>query len=332
MIDFTNLPKKNKSYGGANGKKICILYDDKRYMLKFPSAAKQNDRMHYSNSCICEHIGCRILESIGLNVQKTLLGYYRNGTKKIVVGCEDFATDGWTVQDFASIKNTIIDSERNGYGTELEDILDTIDKQMLCDPIELNNFFWETFIGDCLIGNMDRHNGNWGFLYNEETDEIKLAPLWDCGSSLYPQADKEVMEKVLTDEKELLSRIYTFPTSAIRMNNKKINYFNLISSNAYPECTKALLRIQKKIDLNKIENIINEIEILDDTEKDFYKYVIRKRKELLIDNAIKQIFDKEEVLLSVNEIDETIENFNNDILNDNNNIKDKSDENELVEN
>ena len=36
---------------------------------------------------------------------------------------------GITLQDFASLKNRIIDSERNGYGTELNDILSTIDEQ-----------------------------------------------------------------------------------------------------------------------------------------------------------------------------------------------------------
>lgn len=31
----------------------------------------------YSNSCISEYISCNIIESIGLKVQKTLLGIYR---------------------------------------------------------------------------------------------------------------------------------------------------------------------------------------------------------------------------------------------------------------
>ena len=55
---------------------------------------------------------------------------------------------------------------------------------------------------DALIGNWDRHNGNWGFLYNAHTDEMELAPVYDCGSSLYPQADEKIMEMVLSDENE----------------------------------------------------------------------------------------------------------------------------------
>ena len=61
------------------------------------------------------------------------------------------------------------------------------------------------FIVDALIGNWDRHNGNWGFLYDAHTDRMTLAPSFDCGSSLYPQADEEIMQAVLTDKRNLTS-------------------------------------------------------------------------------------------------------------------------------
>ena len=75
--------------------------------------------MSYSNSCFSEYLGCQIYEIIGVPVQKTLLGTYR---EKIVVACKDFTEPGVVLQDFASLKNQMIDSERSGYGTELEDI------------------------------------------------------------------------------------------------------------------------------------------------------------------------------------------------------------------
>lgn len=38
MIDFTNCIKnKLKAYGGKNGNKLAIKYNDEDYMLKFPS-------------------------------------------------------------------------------------------------------------------------------------------------------------------------------------------------------------------------------------------------------------------------------------------------------
>ena len=55
----------------------------------------------------------------------------------------------------------------------------------------------EYVIVDGLIGNYDRHNGNWGVLVNDETQEIKLAPIYDCGSCLYSQLTDEQMEEIL---------------------------------------------------------------------------------------------------------------------------------------
>lgn len=123
-IDFTNLKQRKKTYAGANGNKISVIYEGEQYMLKFPAYAKRNKDMSYTNGCFSEYLGCRIYESIGVPVQKTLLGTFTvRGKEKIVVACKDFTEPGVTLQDFASLKNRMIDSERQGCGTELSDIL-----------------------------------------------------------------------------------------------------------------------------------------------------------------------------------------------------------------
>ena len=66
---------------------------------------------------------------------------------------------------------------------------------------ELEAYFWDMFVVDALIGNWDRHNGNWGFLYSQEKDELELAPIFDCGSSLFPQVDEEMMKMILSSKK-----------------------------------------------------------------------------------------------------------------------------------
>ncbi len=186
----------------------------------------------------------------------------------------------------------MIESDGHGYGTELKSILETIESQNVVDQVELLNRFWDMFIVDALIGNMARHNGNWGFLYNTLSDEVSLAPVYDCGSSLYPQADEIVMNKVLTDENELKIRVYEFPTSAIFYNGKRINYFEFISSNINSECTKALLRICPKINIQKINQLIDEIECLTNLEKAFYKKIIWERKSKIIDYCYNKFIQK----------------------------------------
>ena len=290
MVDFTGLPKKNKTYAGANGSKIAVMYEGEQYMLKFPAIAKRNQEMSYSNGCISEYIGCHIFESVGIPVQKTILGTYtKNGKNRIVVACKDFTSTGKVLQDFASLKNTIIDSEHNGYGTELDDILQTLEEQTVFKPVDLKNWFWDMFIVDALIGNWDRHNGNWGFLYDVQTDEMELAPVYDCGSCLYPQADENVMKTVLSDPQEKDFRIFSIPLSGIRKDGQKIKYFEFLSSLQYKDCNEALVRINKRIDIQKINKIIDNTPYITDLQKTFYKVMLEERKEKILDFSLKKL-------------------------------------------
>lgn len=295
MIDFTNMPKKNKSYAGANGSKISVIYNEEQYMLKFPSQAAKNREMSYSNSCISEYLGCKIFEIVGIPVQETMLGIYitKKGGKKVVVACKDFTSPGVVLQDFASLKNQIIDSERNGYGTDLEDITSVFMEQTAIDSVELSNRFWDMFIIDALIGNWDRHNGNWGFLYDTRTDDLVLAPVFDCGSSLYPQADDEMIEKVLESRQEIHHRIYNIPVSAIQYKGKKINYYEFISSLENEECNRALNRLLPRIDMKKIGELIEETPVISDLQKTFYKTMLSERKERILDYSIRKLRKRE---------------------------------------
>ena len=294
MIDFTNCPRTNKGYNGANGEKISVIYNGERYMLKFSSVPKINKDMNYTNACISEYIGSHILSMLNLPVQETLLGIYKvNEKDKLVVACKDFAKDGFVIQDFASLKNQIIDYIRKGNGTDIDSILETIDKQTIVDSKILREFFFDTFIADAFVGNWDSHNGNWGFLYNVLDDSIKLAPLWDLGSSLYPGADENIMKSVFEDKNELNKRIYSIPTSAITYEGKRINYFDFLSSGKYKDCTNSLIKITKRIDLEKINNFIDNIEEITSLQKEFYKFMLRQRKEKILDEALKILEEKD---------------------------------------
>lgn len=294
MIDFTALPKKNKAYAGANGSKISVIYNDAQYMLKFPPTPSLNKEMSYTNSCISEYIGCHIFESVGIPAQETQLGTYTvRGKEKVVVACRDFTSVGVVLQDFASLKNQIIDSVRSGYGTELSDILQTFDEQSAIDSQALTERFWDMFIIDALIGNWDRHNGNWGFLYDTRTDKISLAPVYDCGSSLFPQADDGIMQRVVNEKNELNLRVFSIPTSAIQINSKKINYFDFMSSLEYDGCNLALKRIMPRIDMDKIYRLIDGIPVISELQRTFYKTILRERKSRILGYSLNALIQKE---------------------------------------
>lgn len=289
-MDFTNCERVIwKAYSGANGKKIAVKYNGKQYMLKFPPSGKNKPtELSYINSCFSEYIGSSVFNMLGIKAQNTILGTFQvSGKEKIVCACEDFTADGSVLYDFCSIKNTIIDSEHQGNGTELSDLLETIEKQNFVNPENLVEHFWNVFIVDSLLGNFDRHNGNWGFLYNPSDNTSSIAPVFDCGSCLLPQADVKVMEKVISDKNELNARIYRFPTSAIKLNGTKINYCDFLCNTTNKDCRNALKRMLDRIDVDKIAGFINEIEYLPDLQKEFYNLYIRSRYDKILVTAYK---------------------------------------------
>ncbi len=298
MLDnFNNYEiSKFKYYDGTNGNKICLLNDyGTKYMLKTPPLKNKNTKnKYYTNGCISEHIGCLIFKCLGFNTQDTKLGIYTvDGKDKMCVLCKDFETDNKKLFKFAEIKNAIISSSENGFGVELSSVLEAIEEQNNINPLILKSFYFDMFIVDALLGNFDRHNGNWGLLLDDVNKTSEIAPIYDCGSCLYPTLTDEEMKKILNDPKEIEARIYVFPNSILKINDKKINYFNYISSLVNKDCNEALKRIGNKIDLCKINKIIDEIEGISDIRKEFYKTMLRLRKEKIIDYSLNLLHEKE---------------------------------------
>lgn len=291
MIDFSSCRiDPYRAYGGGNGGKICILYQGERYMMKLPPKKRTN---FYTNACISEYLACHIYAAAGFDVQETLYGSYRiNGREKEAVACKDFVPSGYQLLEFSKIKNgclSCISENSNGYDTELVTILEAIDSQQLIEPREVRKFFWDMFIMDAYLGNFDRHNGNWGFLVNPDQREARIAPVYDCGSCLYPQLTESGMENVLCDSAEIENRIYVFPTSSIKENDKKINYFEYIASNRNAECTEALFRVLPRINERRVEDMISSCSFLSDTKKRFYRMMLSQRKKKILDYAREKV-------------------------------------------
>jgi len=284
IIDFTFCPRvPGRAYNGANGKKIAVAYQGETWILKFPPDVRErpNDQS-YSNSCFSEHIGSSVYRLLGIPAQETTLGIHRNGKTKVVCACKDFTKPGIRLYDFCSIKNTVIDSESGGTGTDLSDILTTIEQQQFVDPTIVLQRFWQMFVVDALLGNFDRHNGNWGFLTDEITGISTLAPVFDCGSCLLPQADDTIMKKCLEDPAELDARIYTFPASMIKINGKKINYYDFLHLSETPAGLRcAMSQLATPIACLDFQALISGIPFLTPLQQTFYLQYLIKRRALL---------------------------------------------------
>ena len=125
-----------------------------------------------------------------------------------------------------------------------------------------------------------------GFL--KKDNKYKLAPIFDNGSCLFPQlVNEDEIKFILNDQKEINERIYRFPTSQIKLGEGKSSYFEVISSLKFEECNKALVKIYSKVDLNKINDLIDSLNITK-VHKDFYKLMIEER----FNKIIKYSYDK----------------------------------------
>ena len=284
MIDFTKYLEVFNEYSGSEKKKT-LVYENKKYLVKFPDPIREkNKNISYINNAFSEYLGSHIFELCGFDVQKTILGYYNyNNKEKIVCACLDFTDDNHILYEFENLAlSTNTDKKID---TELIDIIEVIDNSSnLIDVIDTKKRFYEMFVIDFLIGNTDRHNGNWGFLVNKGLNEVKFAPIYDCGSSLNPLLEDSEIEKL--DDTEIKNiALNTF--SCLKENGKKIHYVTYLKSLSNKELNDAIKRVYDNINIESINKFIDNIECMSNIRKEFYKKIIKLRYDILT-----SIYDK----------------------------------------
>ena len=287
MIDFTNCIKIASTYGGSEKKKK-IIYNGETYLVKFPDPIREKgNSMSYMNNQFSEYIGCHIIETLGLNVQETLIGkYIEENKEKIVVACKDFTNENETLVEFTSLGNSITSTDKV-YSTCIEDIYAIINNSDIKNKSEIITSFWDLFVADALIGNPDRHLDNIGLLYNKVTDSYSFSPIYDCGSSLHALLSYEKKEELLKNDTEFKNACYNV-FSVYKLNGKKL-FYNEIFKNPPEDLKQAILRIIHRINIEKINNIIDDTEGLLPLEKEFIKKSIKVRKEEILDKAYQKI-------------------------------------------
>lgn len=281
MIDFTNAIEEFNNYKGSEKKKT-LIYNGKKYLVKFPDPVREkNKNISYINNAFSEYIGSNIFKICGFEVQKVILGKYNyNRKEKIVCACEDFTDDENVLYEFENL--VLSTNPDKKIETELSDIMEVIEESKMIDTESTKQKFWDMFIIDSLIGNTDRHNGNWGFLVNKNTGNIAFSPIYDCGSCLNPMLEDEEIEKISeTELKNLAINCYSY----LKENGKKINYITYISHMKNKECNEAIKRLFTHINMNEIKKFIQNIDCMSDVRKNFYIRIIEQRY-----NYIKNIF------------------------------------------
>lgn len=281
-MDFSDYKVSNTYFGGSE-KKIGLIISGSEYMIKFQKQTEFGKR----NNHISEYIGSHIFEILGFRVQETYLGTYKG---EQVVACKNFIEDGYQFVPFNDVGESTLDRDKELYQYSYADIMKMLrDNSKLTDVDETIDAFWQLFIVDALLGNFDRHGANWGFL--KKDNKYSLAPVFDNGSSLFPaMTDEDEMKSIINSEKETDKRIYTFPTSQIKLNDRKSSYYDVIHSLQFAECNNALINVYKRISLDKINMFIdNDVMFISDLQKEFYKHIIKNRFKKIIEASFEEL-------------------------------------------
>ena len=298
VVDFDKSePDPLHDYSGSDRKEPRLI-DGIPFMVKYSDKRAKTGRLDTSfvNNTLSEYIGSHLVASAGLPSHETYLGYF-NG--ELVVGCRNYLWGREVSHEFAYYMKKKYDSSEIGRLPKYEQIYDVIETDPELKKIrdEAVRRYWETFIVDAWIANFDRHKGNWSYIYNPDEKISYPAPVYDCGSTLYPALSEKGMSLVLGSEYEIRKRIRVFPNAALLVNGMKVGYYEMISSGIDRNCTDALMSIVPRIDMEKAREIIDNTPLISDTRKQFYYTMLKRRKEMILDRAYKIVrekgFDKE---------------------------------------
>ena len=274
MIDYSKYLDGGRFYSGAERKK-SILINDNAYLVKFQKNSRDGLRFKH----VSEFLGSHIFSMLGIETQETQLGTF--GNENVVV-IKDFLSEEEVFVPFNGIGDSSLEQDKEKYQYSYEDIIKMLKENIkLTDVEQTIDLFWDMFIVDALIANFDRHGSNWGFI--KKDNKYRLSPIFDNSSSLFPQLNTdEKIQAVLNDQEEIGQRIYKFPTTQVKYQGKKSSYYDIISSLAFEECNNALVRITERVDLNKINKLIDSIENISDLRREFYKTILKERFEIIL--------------------------------------------------
>jgi hypothetical protein len=307
------LSDRNSTYGGNSGDKEGILINQEYWLVKYPKNVKnlQNiGTLSYSTSPLSEYIGSQIYHLLGYPVHETLLGIRNN---KLVVACKDFCDDTHRLIEFRQLKNTYneelskaLDQTLQSTGSDHFTNLPAIQIHLSHNPAiknipKIKERFWDCLIVDGWINNNDRNNGNWGILRSKSGDTI--APIYDNGSSFWPNVSEEKLQRELEDQR-LLVDTAVHGVTAYSLDGIHNAHFSDILQQDIPELHQAIERVvpmilQKLPDCKElIEGIpeqSGEFQIISSARKEVYEQSLQLCADLLLKPTLQRVQENREI-------------------------------------
>ena len=283
MEDYGKYELFNLSFSGVVPK-VCCKKDNKLFIIKSDNVGEYK--------CLSEYLSSKIAEVLEIDCQKVSIGF-RDGL--LSCGIELFNNGSDLIHHYYDVN----DSSLSSLDVDVRELPYTLDlilqvlsnyKSIDIDSKDIISNFVTMCLFDCLIGNYDRHWGNWGFIGKHK--HYSICPLFDNGSSLYPKLTLDEISNIISDKREFYKAIYEFPKSQIRRTKKKkFLYKDLMEKLLCLGFDKEFEEFVFKFESNKkaIESIFDDSDLLEIIEKprlDFLKAMLFSRFKLLIKDVV----------------------------------------------
>lgn len=207
--------RNHRQYEGVT-RKYGITVGGVNYIVKF-------SRKGLASAIYSEYVASNFIRNLGVNCQEVWWGWADGHMVNII---RDFKRPGESLRSYQDMDQSSLDTVKEGKQYTYEDVLYLLQHHKKADKEAALKQFWEQFICDAILGNRDRHAGNWGFLTTSD-GRYRTAPIYDNGGSLFPDMGTKILEYPKDPYRFLCERAERFPASLFQVDGHRTNYYGI---------------------------------------------------------------------------------------------------------
>ncbi|NMA90337.1 MAG: toxin HipA [Amphibacillus sp.] len=272
MIDTSLWERDEKSQASGTRSKFWLIEPESnstKHLFKIPTAGTGG---HWA-----EFVASELGDKLGFNTAEVRLAEYNGVIGTISKNFRAKAEALYEGGDLFLARFADFDRHSLAY-YELPHIIDLLAKY------GLEKEFVALPVYDALIANNDRHCDNWGVLIGPEA--IRLAPIYDNGSSLGFNERIDKKKKMLTDNRMLLGFCNRGKSSIGLPGRKKPKHFELLSylQLYFPEELRTVVSRLEKLNKGMLLSIVDNIpnNVMNDLDKRWVIQLILYRKNWIL--------------------------------------------------
>lgn len=257
------------------------IVDNEVFLYKEPKIYNYVDHSFVTKEIWTELIAYKVGVYIGLNIPEAIPAVLDNNYGILIRNFLERGEAGMPINELIEAKE-ILSKVQSAHPHNIDAIALLLNTQGLASNAWLE--YIRMLIFDCLIGNNDRHDENWGFLYDRNKRVFALAPIYDNASCLTSGENEERVQELLRQPEKLDKYINNSkPPNLYKTysDDKHYKHYEIMQILIDKEpSTKELIKEFLNQDyLEYTRNVVDEIQQL--VVPDIYK-LTNNRKELIL--------------------------------------------------